>query len=51
MRLSDALKARRGDLLDRMEALAKKADTEDRLMDAAESAAWDAATTTPAVRV
>jgi HK97 family phage major capsid protein len=44
MRLSDGLKQRRGDLLDRLEKLSKTAEAEGRLFDAAESAAWDAAT-------
>ena len=44
MRLSDGLKQRKSDLLDRLEALSKKAADENRVFDAAESAAWDAAT-------
>jgi HK97 family phage major capsid protein len=44
MRLSDGLKQRRGDLLDRLESLSKKAEGESRLFTADEAAAWDAAT-------
>jgi len=43
MRLSDALKTKRADLIDRMEALAKKADGENRLFTSDEQAAWTAA--------
>lgn len=43
MRLSDALKAKRGDVLDKMEKLAKLAENENRLFTADEQAAWEAA--------
>lgn len=44
MRLSDGLKQRKADLLDRLEALSKKAADENRVFDAGEAAAWDTAT-------
>jgi HK97 family phage major capsid protein len=44
MRLSDGLKQRKSDLLDRLEALSKKAADENRVFDASESVAWDTAT-------
>lgn len=43
MRLSDGLKAKRAELLDRMEALSKKAEEENRLFDDSEAHAFDAA--------
>lgn len=43
MRLSDGLKAKRAELLDRMEALSKKAEEENRLFDESEARAFDAA--------
>lgn len=42
MRLSDSLKARRADLLDRLEKLSETAAHENRVFTAAEAAAWDA---------
>lgn len=45
MRQSDALKAKRADLLDRMEALSEKAANENRLFTDSEAAAFDAAKT------
>jgi HK97 family phage major capsid protein len=44
MRLSDGLKAKRAALFDCLEALSKKADTEQRMFTADEAATWDAAT-------
>ncbi len=41
MRLSDGLKSKRADLLDRMQALSEKAANENRLFDATEAAEWD----------
>jgi HK97 family phage major capsid protein len=41
MRLSDGLKQRRGDLLDRLEKLAKGAEREERLFTADEQAEWE----------
>jgi HK97 family phage major capsid protein len=43
MRLSDGLKQRKSDLLDRLEAMSKKAADENREFDATETAAWDGA--------
>ncbi|MGQ0582780.1 MAG: phage major capsid protein [Reyranella sp.] len=42
MKLSTALREKRADLLDRLEKLSNTAANENRLMDATESAAWDA---------
>jgi HK97 family phage major capsid protein len=42
MKLSDALKSKRADLIDRLEKLAKAAEHEDRLFTETEQAAWDA---------
>ncbi len=44
MRLSDGLKQRRADLLDRLEKLSQTAEKENRLFTADEAATWDAAT-------
>jgi HK97 family phage major capsid protein len=43
MRLSDGLKAKIADLLDRMEAMSKRAADENRLFDETEGKAWDSA--------
>src|SRR5260370_16718784 len=43
MRLSDGLKSKRADLLDRMEALSKTAGDANRLFTDDEARAWDAA--------
>lgn len=42
MRLSDALKAKRGELIDRLEQMSTKASNDNRELDSSESAAWDA---------
>jgi hypothetical protein len=44
MRLSDGLRQRHSDVLDRLQAMSTLAADEERTFDATESAAWDTAT-------